>query len=147
DHPDQIAQASAAAVKFKSELGCRVEINNGGNRCGVEPGEPAVDLARRIAKAPGLRFEGLQAYFGRAQHIEDFAERKAQTMEGIEKAKRTRDALAKVGLSCTYIGGAGTGTYELEGESGIFNELQVGSYLFMDVGYHKVRDASGKPMS
>jgi 3-hydroxy-D-aspartate aldolase len=147
DHPDQIAQASAAAVKFKSELGCRVEINTGGNRCGVEPGEPAVDLAKRIAKAPGLRFEGLQAYFGRAQHIEDWAERKTQSLEGIDKAKRTQEALAKVGLACTYIGGAGTGTYEWEGSTGVYNELQVGSYLFMDVGYHKVLDAKGKPMS
>ncbi|MBI1779565.1 MAG: DSD1 family PLP-dependent enzyme [Proteobacteria bacterium] len=147
DHPDQIAAASAAAVKYKTELGVRVEINTGGNRCGVEPGQPAVDLAQRIARSPGLRFEGLQAYFGRAQHIEDHGERRAAALAGIEKAKATQAALAASKLACTYIGGAGTGTYEWEGESGVYNELQVGSYLFMDVAYGKNRDAQDNPVS
>ena len=36
-----------------------VEVNMGGNCCGVEPGEPALDRARRIAEAPHLAFAGL----------------------------------------------------------------------------------------
>jgi D-serine deaminase-like pyridoxal phosphate-dependent protein len=39
-----------------------VEVNMGGNRCGVEPGEPALALARQITQAPHLVFGGLQAY-------------------------------------------------------------------------------------
>ena len=33
-----------------------VEVNTGMNRCGVEPGQGAVDLAKVIADLPGLRF-------------------------------------------------------------------------------------------
>src|SRR5258708_9467273 len=106
DHPDQIAAASTAATKYRTELGVRVEINTGANRCGVEPGEPAVDLAQRIARAPGRRLEGLQAYFGRAQHIEDYNERRQAALDGIEKARLTQAALAAVKRPCNYIAGS-----------------------------------------
>jgi D-serine deaminase-like pyridoxal phosphate-dependent protein len=69
DAAEQVDAASQAAQEFGVELGALVEIDMGMFRCGVAPGEAAAVLARRIADAPGLKFLGLQAYEGRAQHV------------------------------------------------------------------------------
>jgi 3-hydroxy-D-aspartate aldolase len=145
DHPDQVEPLSTAARKFGVSLGVRVEIRVG-NRCGVPPGVSAVDLATQIAASPNLRFEGLQAYNGKAQHIYMHIERLVASTQTVADARATREALKAVGYDCLYIGGAGTGTFAIEGQSGIYNELQAGSYLFMDLDYAKLRGPSGAPV-
>jgi D-serine deaminase-like pyridoxal phosphate-dependent protein len=137
DHPANIADLNEAALAFGVRLPVLVEINVGMDRCGVEPGEPALALARTIASSPGLRFAGLQAYQGSAQHIRDFGKRKEAIDIGIEKTRRTAELLARHGLTCDLVSGAGTGTYRFEAASGVYNELQAGSYVFMDVDYAK----------
>src|SRR5258708_6725146 len=138
-----LARLAAPATAYGVTLDVLVEINVGGNRCGVEPGAPALALVEGIAKANGLRFRGLQAYHGSAQHIADYAKRRESVAGAIEKARETRDLLAKHGYDCTDIDGAGTGSYEMEGGSGVYNELQVGSYVFMDAHYARNLDAAG----
>ncbi len=145
DHPDQVGALSEAARKFGVTIGVRVEIRVG-NRCGVPPGPAAVELANQIAALPGLRFEGLQAYNGKAQHIYLHIERLVAATQTVAEARSTRDALKSAGFDCLYIGGAGSGTYEIEGKSGIYNELQTGSYLFMDLDYAKLRNGAGAPV-
>jgi len=85
-----------------------VEVNMGGNRCGVEPGEPALDLARAVAGAPHLAFAGLQAYHGSAQHLRGWDERRQAIAQAADKAGRTRDLLAGHGIECPTITGAGS---------------------------------------
>ncbi|MCP5152119.1 MAG: DSD1 family PLP-dependent enzyme [Chromatiales bacterium] len=147
DDPGQVAAIDAAAARFDTTLSVLVEINNGAGRCGVEPGRPAVDLARRIADAPRLRFGGLQAYQGRAQHIRDHAERRAAIDHAVALTRDTVEQLAAAGLECEIVGGAGTGTFRFEAASGVFNELQAGSYVFMDADYGRNLDAGGGPFS
>jgi 3-hydroxy-D-aspartate aldolase len=137
---------SAAAVRYGVTLEALVEIDVGAGRCGVAPGEPAVAIAKRIAAAPGLTFAGLQAYQGRAQHVRAYDERKALIQAAIDDTKRTVDLLKTEGLSCDIVAGAGTGSFALEGGSGVYNELQCGSYVFMDADYQRVKDASGQPI-
>ncbi len=134
---------AAAAVKAGVEIGVLVEINVGANRCGVEPGEPAVLLGKRVAREKGLRFAGLQAYQGRAQHLRTLEERRAAINAAIEMTGRTVQLLRKAGLDCAVVGGAGTGTFELEAASGVYNELQAGSYCFMDADYTRNMRADG----
>jgi 3-hydroxy-D-aspartate aldolase len=122
-------------------------VNVGADRCGVEPGEPAVALAARIAASPGLRFTGLQAYQGRAQHVREFAKRREAIGAAAEKIRRTLALLQANGLSCDLITGAGTGTYPFEAATGLWNELQAGSYIFMDTDYLKNLQADGTPGS
>jgi D-serine deaminase-like pyridoxal phosphate-dependent protein len=50
-------------------------------------------------------------------------------------------------LPCEVVSGAGTGTYRFEAGSGIWNELQAGSYVFMDADYMKNLKADGTPGS
>ncbi|BBK42081.1 alanine racemase [Allostella vacuolata] len=138
DAPEHIEAAGRAARDYGVELGALVEIDVGTARCGVEPGEAAVRLAQQIAGTPGLRFGGLQAYHGTAQHLATWDERKAAIEKAVEKTRLTVDALAAVGLACDIVGGAGTGTFQFESTSGVYNELQCGSYLFMDTDYARI---------
>jgi 3-hydroxy-D-aspartate aldolase len=128
---------SQAAVAAQALVHVYVEINAGANRCGVEPGLPALELARIVAALPALRLMGLQAYHGSAQHFRTESERSAAIASAIDKARASRDLMVSAGLDCSVITGAGTGTYAHEAASGVFNELQPGSYAFMDADYRR----------
>lgn len=143
DDPSQVAALEEAAAEAKAPLGVLVEINVGGNRAGVGPGEPAVALARRVAAASSLRFRGLQAYYGAAQHMREDGERRAAIASAVAAVGETRALLKRGGLPCDVITGGGTGTYPLEANSGIYTEIQPGSYVFMDVDYARNRRADG----
>jgi 3-hydroxy-D-aspartate aldolase len=147
DDADNVAELSAAAVRHGSEISVLVEIDCGAGRCGVAPGAPAVELAKAIVAAPGLVFSGIQAYHGAAQHVRAFADRKARIDGAIALARETRDALVAAGIPCPTVTGAGPGSYMFEGSSGVYTELQCGSYAFMDADYGKDLDESGAPIS
>ncbi len=147
DDSDNIRDLSKAATRHGASIECLVEIDCGARRCGVAPGQAAVALAQQIAVSDGLQFAGLQAYQGNAQHIRDYAAREQAIATAILHTGETVDALATVGLHCDIIAGAGTGSYHFEAASNLYNELQCGSYIFMDADYQRVLDQSGKPVS
>ena len=103
----------------------------------------AARIAELVARSPQLRFAGLQAYHGSAQHVREAGERRALIARAVEKVEATRRALAAVGLEAGLVTGAGTGTYENEAASGVYNELQCGSYIFMDADYARNKRADG----
>jgi D-serine deaminase-like pyridoxal phosphate-dependent protein len=143
---DNVAAVEAlgtAARKAGVKIRVLVEIDVGANRCGVPPGAPAVALAERVAREKGLTFAGLQSYQGRAQHLRTLAERTAAIGKAVAWTAETVAALGKAGLACDVVGGAGTGTFEIEGASGVYNELQAGSYVFMDADYARNLKADG----
>ena len=143
DNAENILAIDAAARAFNTTLPVLVEIDVGSGRCGVKPGAEASELASLISNSANLRFAGLQAYHGRAQHIRGF-EARAQAIRGAcDSVALTVDLLKKDGLECEIIGGAGTGTYGFEAASGLYNELQVGSYVFMDRDYSLNLDPAG----
>ncbi|MGE0564973.1 MAG: DSD1 family PLP-dependent enzyme [Pseudolabrys sp.] len=143
DSVDGVRELAAAAERADVRLTVLVEIDVGGNRCGVAPGAPAVQLAADIARSNSLRFGGLQAYHGSAQHLRTHEERRAAIARTVALTKETVALLSDAGLACDIVGGAGTGTFELEAASGVFNELQAGSYVFMDADYGRNRKADG----
>jgi len=143
DHPDGVAQASTAAVRAGVTLDALVEIDVGAGRCGIAPGQAAVDLAKIINDADGLRFAGLQAYHGSAQHVRAYTDRHGQAQLAVDHARTTIQALDAAGLACDIVGGAGTGTFQTEAASGIYNELQAGSYIFMDADYARNHGEDG----
>ncbi len=135
DDPATVGVISAGATKAGVVLDVLVEIDVGAHRCGVMPGPSAVALAQAVAASPGLRFRGLHAYHGAAQHLRAPAERRAVIANAVELARDTRDALQAVGIACPTVTGAGTGTWQLERDSRVYTELQPGSYIFMDADY------------
>jgi len=143
DDADNVAEIEAAAAKASVQLDVLVEIDVGARRCGTTPGEPAARLAQRIANSAHLRFAGLQAYHGSAQHVREAAARKSHIARAVEHVQETLMALKAVGLEAATIAGAGTGTYENEAASELYNELQAGSYIFMDADYARNKRADG----
>src|SRR5215468_8042594 len=143
DAPEQVDAAARVAKEAGVELGALVEIEVGMERCGIAPGRDAAALARRIADSPNLKFRGLQAYHGRAQHLPTYQERAQAISYAVFCLEETLHALAAEKLACEIVSGAGTGTFALEAASGVYNELQVGSYVFMDTEYARIRGADG----
>lgn len=143
DDVANVAELSEAAQRHGSTIACLVEIDCGAGRCGVTTSEAVVEIARTIEAAKGLGFAGIQAYHGAMQHLERFAERKAKLDAAIAQVKDAVGALKAAGLEPELISGGGTGSYPFEATSGVYNELQCGSYAFMDADYGRVRDAEG----
>ena len=141
---DAIEQAAAAAGRRMTVL---VEIDIGAARCGVPPGPDAVALAKKIAASKHLIFGGLQAYQGSAQHKRSITERQTLIGTAVDGARRTVEQLRQQGLDCPIVGGAGTGTFQIEAASGVYTEMQAGSYVFMDADYARNLDAAGNPVS
>jgi D-serine deaminase-like pyridoxal phosphate-dependent protein len=145
DDAAQVAAIEAAAADAGVRLPVLVEIDVGASRCGVAPGPEAVELAKRIAASKHLIFGGLQAYHGSAQHKRTIAERRTAIAGAVDGSRRTVEQLRQQGLDCPIVGGAGTGTFEIESTSGVYNEIQAGSYVFMDADYARNLDESGAP--
>ncbi|WP_323022641.1 3-hydroxy-D-aspartate aldolase BhcC [Pararhodobacter sp.] len=139
-----VAELSEAAMRHGTGLECLVEIDCGAGRCGVSSTPEVVALAQAIDAAPGLRFAGLQAYQGAMQHLDLYAERKAKIDIAVAMVREAVAALAAEGLDCDIVGGGGTGSYYFESASGIYNELQCGSYAFMDADYGRILDENGQ---
>jgi D-serine deaminase-like pyridoxal phosphate-dependent protein len=135
DDARNVKDLDAAAGRAGTRLDVYVELEVGMGRCGVAPGEPALALARAVASSPNLRFAGLQAYHGRAQHLRSTAERRAQIGSSAQAVRATRELLARNGIACPIVTGAGSGTFMFEIESGAWDEIQPGSYAFMDADY------------
>jgi D-serine deaminase-like pyridoxal phosphate-dependent protein len=127
---DRLAAALKAAGSMVDVL---VEVDVGQGRCGVAP-TAAGALAHQVV-SKGLRFAGVQAYHGRAQHLRGAAERESATRHAVTLARTAQAVITSAGIHCALVTGAGTGTFAFEAASGVYGELQPGSYLFMDRDY------------
>jgi len=135
DDAGNVAELERAARAAGAEIRVLVEINVGANRCGVEPGAPALALARVVAGAGHLRFAGLHAYHGAAQHLRKVSDRQAAIALATRKARAARLLIESGGIPVETVTGGGTGTFPFEAASGVFDEIQPGSYVFMDADY------------
>ena len=144
DDPVNVAELSEAASRHGTQLEVLVEIDCGQGRCGVTTPEEVVGLARAIEAADGLKYSGIQAYQGTMQHIESYSAR-VDAFERVSAQVRGIVAgLEAAGLTPELVSGGGTGSYSLESNSGIYNELQCGSYAFMDADYGRIENADGE---
>ncbi|RDE22857.1 DSD1 family PLP-dependent enzyme [Motiliproteus coralliicola] len=144
DELANVAELSAAAQQQGTELECFVEIDCGAGRCGVNSTADVVTIAQAIDAAANLKFTGIQAYQGAMQHLDSYEERQAKLDIAIAMVKEAADALTEVGLKPELVSGGGTGSYYFESNSGVYNELQCGSYAFMDADYGRILDKDGK---
>ena len=144
DDPENVAALSAAAQKHGTQIEALVEIDCGAGRCGVGTTQDVVNIAKLIDAAPGLKFAGIQAYQGAMQHMDLYAERKAKLDTAIAQVADAVQGLKSNGLDCDIVGGGGTGSYYFESASNVYNELQCGSYAFMDADYGRILDENGK---
>lgn len=139
DNPEalqRLVQVMAEALPASGAvLDVFIEIDVGQGRCGVNSAAAALALAQEIVRYPFLRFAGLQAYHGKAQHLRSLPEREAAIGGAVRLAVVTRALIEEAGIAVPLVTGAGTGTMALEATSGVYGELQAGSFLFMDADY------------
>ena len=128
-----------------AELDVYIELEVGMRRCGIAPGPEAVELAREITRSKNLRFAGLHAYHGRAQHMRSMEERHAAIEGSAQHVYEMKRLLKEANIECPIVTGAGSGTFMLEVEAGAWDEIQPGSYAFMDVDYAKNEWAAPLP--
>ncbi|HPE25658.1 3-hydroxy-D-aspartate aldolase BhcC [Albidovulum sp.] len=138
-----VTDLSAAAVRHGTELEVFIEIDCGAGRCGVTTTEAVVAIAKAVDAAPGLKFTGIQAYQGAMQHMDKYEDRKAKLDTAIAMVKDAVEGLRAAGLEPELVSGGGTGSYYFESNSGVYNELQCGSYAFMDADYGRILDKDG----
>jgi D-serine deaminase-like pyridoxal phosphate-dependent protein len=146
DDPGNAEAWALAARAAGVTLDVLVELDVGANRCGVAPGGAALELARAIKRHEELRFAGLQAYQGSAQHLRTPEERRAAIDQAVAQVRLTVELMRRAGIEVPLVTGAGTGSYRLEAASGVYQELQPGSYIFMDADYGRNFDEDGRPV-
>ena len=142
DAVHQVRQLRTAGEAAKFPVGVMVELDVGHNRCGVQTTEEVLALHHEAAGDPDgpLYFAGIQAYHGLIQHVRDPDERAARSRAICERVRSVCDALAARNIAVPTVTGAGTGSFLLEGGSGLYTEVQPGSYLWMDCDYGKNPD-------
>ncbi len=131
----QVRALAEAAEREQSGMTVLVELDIGQGRCGVADADAALRLAERIAAQPRLSFGGLQAYHGGIQHVRDHAARREAAARAAERAGAVAARLAAAGAPCQVVTGGGSGSVEFDLASGVFTEIQPGSYVFMDGDY------------
>lgn len=137
DHPAQIDAIGQASAEAGAVITVLPEIDLGHGRCGVADHDALARLVDRIAGYTGLRFGGLQAYHGGIQHQASWAQRQQDAAISANKVAQYSQYLEARGINCAVITGGGTGTAEFDAASGVFTEIQPGSYVFMDADYGK----------
>jgi D-serine deaminase-like pyridoxal phosphate-dependent protein len=146
DDLNNVDDLHQAASRAGTRLDVYVEVDVGAGRCGVAAGQPVLPLAQAIMRAPSLHFGGLHAYQGAAQHRRTPQERRDAIAQAVSQVKGTIAVLKASGIEAPIVTGAGTGTYLLEAGSGVYNEIQPGSYVFMDADYGRNLGEDGLPM-
>jgi D-serine deaminase-like pyridoxal phosphate-dependent protein len=142
DYPQVVDWVDEAAAAHNAKLRIAVSVYAGMARQGIDGGKPALELAQKIASSKRLQFEGLMAYSGEAAHTKGFENRKKHSMEVLGGVRETRDLAKKAGLPVNIMSGGSTGTYNIDHENGL-NDLEAGSYVFMDTEYFMVGGQDG----
>jgi D-serine deaminase-like pyridoxal phosphate-dependent protein len=138
---DCLQQAEAisdAATAVGSVVNLLVEVDIGMGRCGVAPGEPAVELAQRVAGLPGVRLAGLQAYEGHLVNVLDRDERRLRARAAMQLAVDTRRMLEAAGIAIQCVSGCSSATYDSTGTMKGVDEVQAGTYATMDRQYQRL---------
>jgi D-serine deaminase-like pyridoxal phosphate-dependent protein len=143
DHEKNVRDYDDAARAAGVKLPVLIDLNVGTDRTGIAIGKPALDLAEAIRRSSSLIFGGLQAYAGHIMHLRGFEYRKQASEATMGRAVEFKHALEKAGFEVPVLTGGGTGTYNIDCDIDGITDVQVGSYLFMDVNYRNVGGKDG----
>ncbi len=147
DSVDNVKMLSELAAAAGVSIGVLVEVDVGMGRCGVAPGQPALELARLVAASAGLKFLGLQGYEGHCVDLRDENERTEKTHASLKALVGTRRLLESSGMRVNIVSGGGTGNYMINGAYDGVDEVQAGSYAAMDWWYGDIRPEFQQAMS
>jgi 3-hydroxy-D-aspartate aldolase len=143
DHPDNVTELGQAMERAGRVLNVLVDVDVGGRRTGVQPGEPALELAKSVRHQPSLNLRGLQGYAGHCAHVLGFEERRRVSRRWMSRLMKTREVFEKNGLPVDIVSGGSSGTFNIDSELEGLTELQSGSYCVMDLDYRRIGGKSG----
>lgn len=147
DNPVNVDALARATASRGLTLNVLVDVDVGGRRTGAQPGEPALALARAIAKHPSLRLRGLQGYAGHCAHVIGWAARREASHKAMTPLMETRRLLEGAGLPVEIVAGGSTGTHDIDVELDGLTELQSGSYCVMDLDYRRIGGRTGEMLT
>jgi 3-hydroxy-D-aspartate aldolase len=143
DHPDNVRELGQTMTRAGRVLNVLVDVDVGGRRTGVQPGEPALELARAVQHEPALNLRGLQGYAGHCAHVLGFEERRRASRRWMSRLMKTGELFDKQGLPVDIVTGGSSGTFNIDSELDGLTELQSGSYCVMDLDYRRIGGKSG----
>lgn len=138
DDESNAAELSAAAAAVGAVIDVLIEMDVGQGRCGVSGPEQALALAEAVSRAKSLRLKGMQGYQGKLQSLVAYGERRVAVRSALDKLLHGAHALKDRGFPVEVLTGGGTGSLMIDLEFGGLNELQPGSYVFMDSTYRRI---------
>ncbi len=141
DRPQNAQDFDEAAAAAGLTLRVLIGLDTGTRRTGSALGEPALKLARTVGRLRNLQLDGIQAYAGHLMHAKGYESRKQRSIDTISRCLETRLLLEREGFEIGVFTGGGTGTFDIDSGIEGMTDLQVGSYLFMDVQYRAIGDA------
>jgi len=144
DDTENVHALARAAHAARVPVNVLVDVEVGGRRTGIQPGPPAVALARLVVANPPLRFRGLQGYAGHCAHVIGWDARRTASHEAMAPLLETRRMLEAAGIPVEIVAGASTGTYNIDSELSGLTELQSGSYCVMDLDYRRIGGRAGE---
>jgi D-serine deaminase-like pyridoxal phosphate-dependent protein/ribosomal protein S18 acetylase RimI-like enzyme len=115
-----------------------IDLDVGQHRCGVLPGEPALELARHVAQLPHLRIVGVQGYEGHLQQLPDPEARARACEASMQLLTDTARGLRAAGHRIEIVTTGGTGTAEICARHPGVTEIQPGSFVFLDTSYRSI---------
>ena len=136
DNKENLINIQKAAERNNSFIDIYIEYDCGANRCGIKSFNKINEMINMIQNMANLNFVGFQAYNGSIQHIEDYKIRQKEVKITCEKIRELKVNFIKYS---PFITGVGTGCFELEVSEEVYDEIQVGSYAFMDAHYSSLK--------
>ncbi len=144
DHLQQVNWYQDAAYASSRHVDVLIDLDVGDHRTGATP-EQAIAVGLAVARSTHLKLRGLQAYAASASHATPNAdasggkpERQRISETAFRSATATRDELRRQGHQIDILSGTSTGTWDVDTEIEAVTELQVGSFIFMDMAYSKL---------
>jgi 3-hydroxy-D-aspartate aldolase len=141
DNPLNVKELSETATKKEVSLDTLIDLDTGYGRCGIQPGDPALNLAKLIVDSPGLDFKGINGYTP-ASFDENHEVKRAKQEKKLKVDIDTRDLLIKNGIEVEIVSAGCTRDFFISAEYPGITEVQPGTYLYMDIGHRELIDTT-----
>ena len=132
DDAENAVDIAAAARAATSTVGVLIEVDTGMDRAGVDTGEQAVALARRLAGLKGIRLVGVSGYEGHCSLTPDRDLRSAKQRTAMGLLNEVAEELRAAGFPIRIVSAGGTATWDWTAKTRGVTEIQAGSYAVMD---------------
>lgn len=132
DNPESLRYLQSGLEHTPYTLEVWIKVNSGLNRCGVEPGEEAVLLAKAIKNHSKLKLGGIFTHAGHSYAAKSYEEiQNIGLQEGlavVESAKRCEQA----GIPIPVRSVGSTPTFKIAGKVPGITEIRPGNAVFFD---------------